>query len=178
MKAARAIAALLFATTPASVLAESRTGELSLQDLPTELVELHENRPDACDPFDIVDSPPYAYELGDGLRFYLIPCSEGAYNRFYAAYAAYPWGYELQSFATYQLNGGWVAEPGVWQPRFDPETLTLSTYNLGRSIGDCGVSQTYVWDGSRFVLIQVSAKPECDGQGAPGEFPLIYERRN
>lgn len=178
MKPAFAIAALLLFATLESVRAESRAAELSLQDLPADLVELHESRPDACDPFDIIDSTPYAYELGDGLRLYLVPCSEGAYNRFYSAYVAYAWGFELQSFAAYQLNGGWVSEPGIWQPDFDAETTTLSTYNLGRSIGDCGIRQTYVWEGDRFVLIKVTAKPNCDGDGTPGEFPLIYERRN
>lgn len=51
MKSALAIAALLLFTVLESVRAESQAAELSLEDLPADLVELHEGRPDACDPF-------------------------------------------------------------------------------------------------------------------------------
>jgi hypothetical protein len=49
-------------------------------------------------------------------------------------------------------NGGW-----------DAKTRTLSSYAKGRGIGDCGVSQTYAWDGTRFRLIDQNVMGECRG---------------
>lgn len=151
------------------------TGEIAFLDLPAALVELHEGRPDACDPFDMLRASPAAYDLGEGRTLFLVPCTEGAYNYLSSAYVASEWGYELLHFAVYELNGGWVSEDGVWNASFDPATGTLETMMLGRGIGDCGTSARYVWQGTRFVLVRAAAKPDCDGEGEAGDFPVVYE---
>ena len=34
---------------------------------------------------------------------------------------------------------------------------------VGRGVGDCGVHQDYVWDGTRFRLVQQEEMSECRG---------------
>lgn len=151
-------------------------GEIAVADLPPELVAQHEARPDACDPFDILAADAQLHDLGDGKRLYLVPCTDGAYQTFYSAYVADKYGYTLQTFADFQFDGGIATADGVWQAGFDPATLTLQSYHLGRSAGDCGSRADYIWESNRFVLIRATAKPDCDATGEPGEFPVIYER--
>jgi hypothetical protein len=154
----------------------SAGGDIPVADLPPDLVEQHEARPDACDPFDMLGADAQFYNLGDGVTLYLVPCTGGAYQTFYSAYVAGKYGYELQTFAEVEYDGGIVTTDGVWQAGFDPASLTLESYNLGRSAGDCGLSGTYVWESGRFVLVRATAKPDCDAAGEPGQFPVIYER--
>ncbi|HTG39817.1 DUF1176 domain-containing protein [Sphingomonas sp.] len=39
----------------------------------------------------------------------------------------------------------------------------LASYAKGRGIGDCGVSQRFIWDGPRFRLIEQAEMSECRG---------------
>ena len=39
----------------------------------------------------------------------------------------------------------------------------LSSHAKGRGIGDCGVSQSFAWDGTRFRLVEQSEMTECRG---------------
>jgi hypothetical protein len=158
------------------IVVGQKLGEIAVGDLPADLVAMHEARPDACDPLDMLNSDPAAYDLGEDGTLFFVPCTEGAYNHWFAAYLGTKWGYELQHFASVRYDGGIAADDGVWQPSFDSATRTLETYNLGNSMGACGTRATHVWEGREFVLIRASAKPECDETGEPGEFPIIYER--
>jgi hypothetical protein len=151
-----------------------KLGDLAFTDLPAALVEMHFG-PDACDPIDMLRSNPAAYDLGEDRLLYFVPCTEGAYNYLNSVYLADRWGYTLLHFAEYE-SGGWISVDGVWNPRFDPATKTLEVYMLGRGIGDCGATSTHVWEGNRFVLVKATNKPECDGEGEPGEFPVVFER--
>jgi hypothetical protein len=161
---------------PAGGAATQQFGELTFADLPPELVELHYAVPDSCDPVDILNSSPTAYDLGEDGVLYFVPCVEGAYNYLNTVYLKGRWGYSVQYFAE-PLSGGFISESGVWNPSFDPVTKTLETYNLGRGVGDCGSTSTHVWEGGRFVLIKATNKPDCDGLGEPGQFPVIFERK-
>lgn len=46
---------------------------------------------------------------------------------------------------------------------FDEETQTLSMFNKGRGLGDCGSQSEWVWDGQAFRLILYKSMPECHG---------------
>jgi hypothetical protein len=151
-------------------------GELTFADLPPELVALHFAVPDSCDPFDMLRSSPTAYDLGEDGVLYFVPCTEGAYNYLNTVYLKDRWGVTLQHFAE-PLSGGFASESGVWNPSFDEAAKTLETYNLGRGVGDCGSTSTHIWESHRFVLVKATSKPDCDGQGEPGEFPVIFERK-
>lgn len=110
------------------------------------------------------DSMPEQHALGGGATLVLVPCSAGAYNLAYAAFvlrgsriaparADVPTGYgETPSTAgpAQIVNAGF--EKGV-----------LSGYAKGRGIGDCGMAQSFVWDGARLRLVEQSEMQECRG---------------
>jgi hypothetical protein len=56
---------------------------------------------------------------------------------------------------------------------FDRGTLTLSEFNKGRGVGDCGVDRAWTWDGSRFRLTRHSRMDLCRGL-APGLWPELH----
>jgi len=56
---------------------------------------------------------------------------------------------------------------------FDAETQTLSTFNKGRGLGDCGSTGEWVWDGEAFRMILSKAMPECRGIGE-SDWPVLY----
>jgi hypothetical protein len=56
---------------------------------------------------------------------------------------------------------------------FDAEAQTLSTFNKGRGIGDCGSTSEWVWDGQAFRMILSKAMPACHGVGE-ADWPVLY----
>ena len=46
---------------------------------------------------------------------------------------------------------------------WDAKTGQLMSYAKGRGLGDCGSSQSYVWDGSTFRLIEMRMMNQCRG---------------
>ena len=51
-------------------------------------------------------------------------------------------------------------------PDYDPDTRSLWTDYKGRGLGDCGGSESYVWDGRRFRLAYLNAMDRCAGSRA------------
>lgn len=149
-------------------------GEIALSDIPADLIALESARPDACDGFDIVEFPFYAYPLGQDRTLFLLPCTGGAYNRFYSVYVGDGMNYERLDFATPSYRTGWQSEPGLWLESFDPTTLELRSANLGRGLGDCGMRGLWRWNGAMFVMLEYRLQADCDESVAPGEFPVIY----
>ena len=93
------------------------------------------------------------------------PCGNGAYNLFRSAY--------ILNEACRATLAGFDANPGLGEDDqdaaagdqivnadWDRKTRRLSTYAKGRGLGDCGSTQSYVWDGQRFRLV---AQAEMDG---------------
>jgi hypothetical protein len=70
-------------------------------------------------------------------------------------------------------SGGTVTNAG-----FDQGAMTLSTFNKGRGLGDCGVAEDWVWDGHAFRLVLLRAMAHCKGIGQD-DWPVLYraERR-
>lgn len=110
--------------------------------------------------------PPERHALGGGRTLMLLPCSTGAYNLLSALYVSQgrswvpvqtdaPIGFD----ATGADKDGDVPEivNGSWKDG------ALSGYAKGRGLGDCGVSQTLVWDGRRLRLAEQSEMRECRG---------------
>lgn len=48
-------------------------------------------------------------------------------------------------------------------PNWDAATRRLSLLDKARGLGDCGVEQAYVWDGTRFRLVYEALMNECRG---------------
>jgi Protein of unknown function (DUF1176) len=46
---------------------------------------------------------------------------------------------------------------------WDAATQTISSYAKGRGLGDCGSSESWVWDGTSFRLTRATVMGECRG---------------
>jgi Protein of unknown function (DUF1176) len=58
-------------------------------------------------------------------------------------------------------------------PSFDQSSLTLSTFNKGRGLGDCGEAAEWVFDGQTFQLSLLRVMPHC--KGVPrGDWPVYF----
>lgn len=112
-------------------------------------------------------SPPELYRLSKSETLILVPCGAGAYN-----FSAVPViatgipGRRSFRFADFDYQPGWTengAHPVLVNASWTPESASLESYAKGRGIGDCGSSESYVWDGTRFRLVGASAMGECRG---------------
>lgn len=112
-------------------------------------------------------SPPDLHRLSKTETLVLVPCGAGAYN-----FTAVPViatgipGRRAFRFASFDYQPGWsedAAHPMLVNASWAPQTSTLQSYAKGRGLGDCGGSESYVWDGTRFRLTEASAMGECRG---------------
>lgn len=157
LKPASAVPVAPAAPTIVAVTPGGTTGTASAEQLAAM------RRAAACEG-EPADKPEF-HALGAGRTLVLLPCSAGAYNvseavfvldgsGFAAAEADAPVGFaDTGADAPKVLsvvNGRW--ENGV-----------LSSYAKGRGIGDCGVDQELVWDGTRLRLSEQREMGECRG---------------
>lgn len=111
--------------------------------------------------------PPELHRLSKTETLILVPCGSGAYNftsvpviatgiagrrAFRLATFDYKPGWSEEEAKPMLVNAGWVADKSL-----------LQSFAKGRGIGDCGGSETYVWDGARFRLTEATAMGECRG---------------
>src|SRR5579883_284202 len=69
-----------------------------------------------------------------------------------------------------------TADGGVemnMNPGFDESTQTMTLFNKGRGIADCGQASDWAWDGHGFRLIQSRQMPTCKGV-APNDWAVLY----
>lgn len=111
--------------------------------------------------------PPQLQRLSKAETLILVPCGSGAYN-----FTAIPViatgtpGRRAFRLAMFDAKPGWSEEearPMLVNAGWVPEKSELSSFAKGRGIGDCGGSETYVWDGTRFRLTEATAMGECRG---------------
>ena len=111
---------------------------------------------------------PEAYRLDATHTLVMVPsiCGNGAYNYFSMALIVPNSGMPttLAKFdAPSSMGEPGNTDPGLVNATYDSKTRRLSTYAKGRGIGDCGVAQQFVWDGSQFRLVEQSEMGECRG---------------
>lgn len=123
----------------------------------------------ACDDDMVASQPdlfkPEAFALGGGKTLVLMPCGAGAYNVIQSLFVID--GARVAAATTDAPSG--FAETGADHPRvasvvngtFDGGLLT--SYAKGRGLGDCGVVQSFAWDGRRFRLTEQRAMGDCRG---------------
>lgn len=114
-----------------------------------------------------------AYSLGDGANgpqaLVLLNCGAGAYNFSSGVYIGQrdskgKWTFAPAKFdhvATTSVGESKI--PIVINADWDAATQNLDGYNKGRGLGDCGSSESYVWDGSSFRLTGATRMTECRG---------------
>jgi hypothetical protein len=59
---------------------------------------------------------------------------------------------------------------------FDAASQTLTSFDKGRGIADCGASTSWVWDGKAFVLISEDFMSECHGVNSE-DWPSLFISR-
>ena len=78
-------------------------------------------------------------------------------------------------YARFDFMPGFTGEPGtpplIVNAQWNPQKAALSSFARGRPLGDCGTSETYVWDGAMFRLTQARAMPVCRGAW---EWPVLW----
>ncbi|WP_242128854.1 DUF1176 domain-containing protein [Sphingobium sp. Sx8-8] len=112
-------------------------------------------------------SPPDLHRLSKTETLVLVPCGAGAYNFTSVPVIAtgIP-GRRSFRFAGFDYQPGWSEDarhPMLVNAEWSAESSTLQSYAKGRGLGDCGGSESYVWDGTRFRLIEATAMGECRG---------------
>ncbi|RYD54682.1 MAG: DUF1176 domain-containing protein [Sphingomonadales bacterium] len=117
-----------------------------------------------CDLSTLADLPVERYRLDAKTSLVLIPCGSGAYNFNSAAFVLRG---GKGAPAEFDTAPDWLEGDGpgiLTNAAFSTtEGAVLSSFSKGRGIGDCGTSQSWVWDGSRFRMIEARVLNECRG---------------
>lgn len=114
-----------------------------------------------------------AYSLGTGPKgpqaLVMLNCGAGAYNFSSGVYVGQrdvggKWEFEPAKF---DYGAGGFSDdskiPILINADWDAATQTISSYSKGRGLGDCGSSESWLWDGSGFRLTSATAMGECRG---------------
>lgn len=118
-----------------------------------------------------------AAKLDANRTFYLLPCFTGAYNVISRAYAwdpRYPDDAQGFLFAAFSDQLGWYGRSGLINADFDTTTGTLTAFEKGRGLGDCGSQPLWRWTEYGWRLIEYRHWEKCDGSRMPKEWPVIY----
>lgn len=102
-----------------------------------------------------------------------VPCFAGAYNFSLRYFVTGPNGADPQPIAFPTSR-----EPTdeVVNGEYDPASRTLTGFDKGRGVGDCGIASTWVWAGRDFVLQSESEMREC--WGVPADlWPTTWRSR-
>jgi hypothetical protein len=125
-----------------------------------------------------IDESEDATRLAADQVMYWFPCKDksGAYNFLYALIIDQR-GKPLRE-VEFKLprEVAATADGGVemnMNPGFDESTQTMTLFNKGRGMADCGQSSDWAWDGRGFRLIQSKQMPTCKGV-APNDWAVLY----
>jgi hypothetical protein len=98
----------------------------------------------------------------DGRTLVLLPCSSGAYNLMMAVFVVRD---GKHTPAEFDAPSGMSPEDSPVKNVVDGSFAdgVLTSFARGRGLGDCGIKQQFVWDGTRFRLSRQEEMPECRG---------------
>ena len=119
-----------------------------------------------------------ADQLEDNKTVYLLPCYAGAYNVIYRVYVfdkRYPSEVKRELFAGYSDDLGWYGKDSLINADYDPKTKTLSAFEKGRGLGDCGSSPTYQWSKHGWRLMELRSWDKCDGSRQREKWPVVFQ---
>lgn len=112
--------------------------------------------------------------LGPSQEMWAVPCFAGAYNLGLKVFVTGPGGTNPTPVAFPTASG--APTDTVVNGAYDPKTRTLSAFNRGRGLGDCGVEQTWTWTGRAFVLTTEREMRQC--MGVPRDlWPVLWRTR-
>jgi hypothetical protein len=158
----------------------------AFEQLPAVLRPDFEGQEGACGFYDqshFTRGSGFQVTLPDDVALYVLPCTDGgAYN---------------QPYALYQISSGAVSEvalptmtedgpsttTGATNVDWDQPTLTLTAFDKGRGLGDCGTYDKWklrdVPGEASFALVESREMDECNGEGGggPETWPLLWPKR-
>jgi hypothetical protein len=123
----------------------------------------------APEPDDIVA------RLGPGVVLWGPECDMAAYNEINVFYLGDEHGGHIRPLRLPDYTGFPVFKGAteLVNAGFDPKTQTLSAFDKGRGLGDCGSSASWVWDGAAFQLVGETLMTECHGV-ISDDWPSLY----
>lgn len=132
--------------------------------VPKSVLEIRKAECDDSERYDPGGQGIEGFNLGKGHILWSIPCGAGAYNtwsKFYlqqgnAAVAPHP-------FLGPERTATDEDAHSLVNVSVEPETGQISAFSKGRGIADCGIAETYTWDGTRFVLTTLLEMNACGG---------------
>lgn len=157
------------------------SGDTAGVALPAALEALEDVKACRADTNDYLRTSVLAARLDEGIELWGVPCSSGAYNASYAFYVTGANGANPRKavFPTWAPPSPAIQERGEdWlvNPTYDVATRTLSHFPRGRGIGDCGVQQSWTWNGGGFTLREERVMGECWGM-SPALWPTTWRSR-
>lgn len=116
-----------------------------------------------CSDYSVLDGlKPEFYRLDRRTTLVTIPCVSGAYQSSFALYvivdgrvAPAPFDYPPE------WGGETPPAPMLTEPEWDPKDASLGGHAKGRGLGDCGINQSWVWDGTRFRMTFYNGLDAC-----------------
>jgi hypothetical protein len=120
-------------------------------------------------------SEPIIARLAPGLVLYAPLCTMGAYNLVHLFVVADEKG-RGPKLLDIRYVGGVETESMLMNVDFDPKAQTLSNFEKGRGIGDCGAANTWVWTGQAFTQTDQSLMGVCKGV-TPDDWPTVFRSR-
>lgn len=118
----------------------------------------------------------YALSKDTALVSFRFGC--GAYNCEYALYTTsrtHPEqakALQLEKIAAQEQWGDFGGSVG-----YDPDTGVLSSFILARGIGDCGIDQSWRFDGERMQLRSLARMGNCSGSW-PDKWPVLWRTQD
>ena len=115
--------------------------------------------------------------LGETQTLFLLPCFTGAYNIVYRVYVfdtRFPKELKPSLFASYSDEMGWSGTNSLINAGYDENTKTLTAFEKGRGLGDCGSIPTYQWAEYGWRMSEYRYWGKCDGTRMPEKWPVIY----
>lgn len=124
---------------------------------------------------------PEAHALDSRLALVLIPCLQGAYQSSLLAFIAprdLGPARRLIAPTPYIGNDTTQSDATIFtEVSFDPKLGVLSTAARGRAMADCGSSASWIWDGRKFQLSELTLQNSCGGL-APGDWPTLFRSKH
>ncbi|MFT3811161.1 MAG: DUF1176 domain-containing protein [Micropepsaceae bacterium] len=104
-------------------------------------------------------SEPVVYDLGDGDSLWGVCVAAGAYNYSYEFYLAGKNGKAANLPAG--AEGGDTLS--LTNPYLGEDRRTLESFGKGRGVGDCGIAESFAWDGKTLQRTAYTSMDTCRG---------------
>ena len=129
---------------------------------------------DCDDDIATLEIEPVSGRLSPGLTLWAPLCTRGAYNMIYSFFVVDEKGAARPLPIRYADTAEATTE--LMNVSYDAATQTLYNFEKGRGLGDCGATNTWVWDGKGFVATAQDLMGECRGV-PPDDWPVSYRTR-